>query len=157
MSEGRKMPKYRSHKVVSALKIAKVEGFILFFEGDDYPPVQVPADYITKHAPQPGGYYVLYEDGYASWSPAEAFEDGYRRIDQEPPLTSDELDELTVRFTYHPPKPGQPEKYELIREEAKELALTIAGLAPESGERNIALGKLDEVVMWANAAIARRE
>jgi len=24
-----------------------------------------------------GGYYVMYEDGYASWSPAEAFESGY--------------------------------------------------------------------------------
>lgn len=27
-----------------------------------------------------GGYYVLYADGYESWSPAKAFEDGYTRI-----------------------------------------------------------------------------
>lgn len=26
------------------------------------------------------GYYVLYEDGYESWSPARAFETGYTKI-----------------------------------------------------------------------------
>ena len=36
-------------------------------------------EYMTKHAPQVGGYYVLYEDGYASFSPAQPFEAGYVR------------------------------------------------------------------------------
>lgn len=27
-----------------------------------------------------GGYYVRYADGFESWSPAKAFEDGYTRI-----------------------------------------------------------------------------
>jgi hypothetical protein len=27
-----------------------------------------------------GGYIVRYEDGYLSWCPKKAFEDGYRRI-----------------------------------------------------------------------------
>lgn len=27
------------------------------------------------------GYYVLYEDGYASWSPTKAFEAGYTKVD----------------------------------------------------------------------------
>lgn len=26
-----------------------------------------------------GGYYVRYQDGYESWSPAKAFEEGYTR------------------------------------------------------------------------------
>lgn len=26
-----------------------------------------------------GGYYVVYDDGYDSWSPADAFESGYSR------------------------------------------------------------------------------
>lgn len=26
------------------------------------------------------GYYVVYDDGYASWSPSKAFEDGYTLI-----------------------------------------------------------------------------
>jgi hypothetical protein len=30
--------------------------------------------------PQIGGYYVLYEDGYESFSPADAFESGYSLI-----------------------------------------------------------------------------
>ena len=27
-----------------------------------------------------GGYYVRYEDGFESWSPAKAFEEGYTKI-----------------------------------------------------------------------------
>jgi len=46
-----------------------------------YAPISVGADYIAKHKPHSGGYYVLYEDGYASFSPAEAFESGYTLID----------------------------------------------------------------------------
>ena len=34
----------------------------------------------TKHDPQAGGYYVVYADGYQSFSPAQAFEEGYTRI-----------------------------------------------------------------------------
>lgn len=58
-------------------------------------------------------------------------------------------------FKYHAPKPGQPEKYEAIREKAKEFAYLIEELAPNSRERSVALTKLEESMMWANAAIAR--
>lgn len=58
-------------------------------------------------------------------------------------------------FKYHSPKPGQPEKYEAIREKAKEFAYLIEELAPNSRERAVALTKLEESMMWANAAIAR--
>jgi hypothetical protein len=34
----------------------------------------------TNGAPVIGGYYLLYDDGYESWSPAAAFENGYTRI-----------------------------------------------------------------------------
>jgi hypothetical protein len=30
--------------------------------------------------PKPGWYYVVYKDGYKSFSPPEAFEEGYTRI-----------------------------------------------------------------------------
>lgn len=40
----------------------------------------VPADYVAKHNPQADGYFVQYEDGYKSYSPAQAFENGYHRI-----------------------------------------------------------------------------
>lgn len=36
---------------------------------------------VTKRSsPIVGDYFVLYEDGYESWSPKKAWEDGYTRI-----------------------------------------------------------------------------
>ena len=32
---------------------------------------------VAPRAPEVGGYYVVYEDGYKSFSPAGAFESGY--------------------------------------------------------------------------------
>ncbi len=42
---------------------------------------EVSAEYVAKHLPQAGGYYVVYEDGYKSWSPKEAFEKEYSKVD----------------------------------------------------------------------------
>jgi hypothetical protein len=67
------------------------------------------------------------------------------------------MDEITNRFTYHAPKEGQPQKYQLIRDQAKSFAVLITELVPESRERSLALTALEESVMWANAGIARRE
>jgi hypothetical protein len=63
--------------------------------------------------------------------------------------------ELTKRFTYHAPHGNQPEKYEDIRDYAHRYAQMISILCPDSRERALALTKLEEAVMWANAAIAR--
>lgn len=60
-------------------------------------------------------------------------------------------------FTYHAPKPGQPERYESIRAKAKELAILISESCPPGRERSLAFTKLEESVMWANASIARNE
>ncbi len=87
------MPKYRCHKEVWALKIAKVVPSLtaakdclnphtatLIPEDNRYGPVEVSKEYVTKHKPKAGGYYVVYKDGYKSFSPAEAFEGGYTLI-----------------------------------------------------------------------------
>ena len=66
-------------------------------------------------------------------------------------------DDLENRFTYHAPKPGQPEKYTVIRDRGKDLAYLIQHNCPVSRERSLALTKLEEAIMWANAAIARHE
>lgn len=58
-------------------------------------------------------------------------------------------------FTYHAPQPGQPEKYQALREKAKELAYLITELVPPSREQSLAITKLEEASMWANAGIAR--
>jgi hypothetical protein len=65
--------------------------------------------------------------------------------------------DLASRFTYHPPKDGQAERYQWIRKEASQLATLINEQAPDSREKSLAITHLDQAVMWANAAIARNE
>lgn len=88
------MPKYKSHKTVHALKIKKIDfdidrvrrgeetdgSAIITPEESGYAPFKVTANYLNKHQPKVGGYYVVYDDGYQSWSPAEAFEQGYTKL-----------------------------------------------------------------------------
>ena len=62
---------------------------------------------------------------------------------------------LEKNFTYHPPKPGQPEIYAAIRQMAQDYANYIQCSCPESRELSLALTKIDESVMWANASVAR--
>jgi len=64
--------------------------------------------------------------------------------------------DLTNRFTYHPPTGDQPEKYVKIRDAALAFALLINELAPDSREKSLAITNLEESVMWANAAISRQ-
>ena len=59
-------------------------------------------------------------------------------------------------FTHHPPKRGEVELYEEIRKSAKITALLVLDMCPPSRERSLAMTKLEEAVMWANASIARR-
>lgn len=86
MNNSAELPKYQCHKKVHAVKILSI-GLV----GEDSKQVIIPADpgyedipvsdeWVAKHNPKIGGYYVVYEDGYASFSPAKAFEDGYTRI-----------------------------------------------------------------------------
>ena len=65
--------------------------------------------------------------------------------------------ELENRFTYHAPAGTQAERYEKMRSNARELALFIVSVTPESREQSLAITALEEAVFWANAAIARRE
>lgn len=60
-------------------------------------------------------------------------------------------------FTYHAPKGDQAERYEAIRTKARKLAELIEESCPDSREKSLANTKLEEAVMWANAAIARNE
>lgn len=60
-------------------------------------------------------------------------------------------------FTYHAPKDGQAERYEMIREAGRVFATLICSMTPTSREQSLALTQVDQAVMWANAAIARNE
>ena len=65
--------------------------------------------------------------------------------------------DMDTRFTYHAPKPGQPERYSDLRSKAKEMAVRILEETPVGREQALSLTKLEECVFWANAAIARKE
>ncbi len=93
------MPRYKCHKEVWALKIKAIEinkptveeldrilngggeshGATITPEEEGYAPFQVSTEYMRKHEPKVGGYYVVYKDGYKSFSPADAFEEGYAK------------------------------------------------------------------------------
>jgi len=66
-------------------------------------------------------------------------------------------DEIEDNFIYHAPKGTQLERYEEIREKAKELAHLLNRQCPESREKSLSFTKLEECVMWANSSIARNE
>lgn len=70
-------------------------------------------------------------------------------------MSNPEAGRIENNFTYHPPKEGQPEKYQKIREKAKELAYLIQEECPFSREKSIAMTELENCVFWANASIAR--
>lgn len=91
------MPRYKSHKIVHALKIArtvldrdaaKEDGnretdgsAMLYPEDEHYAPFKVDAAFVRKHTPRDSFYYVVYSpDGYTSLSPIQAFEEGYTRL-----------------------------------------------------------------------------
>lgn len=93
------MPRYKCHKEVWALKIkaiefefddnSKLSGALITPEENGYARIYVHQEYIDKHKPEAGGYYVVYKDGYKSWSPAKAFEEGYTRAEIVEPETAD--------------------------------------------------------------------
>lgn len=83
---GIEMPRYKCHKEVWALKIKEIvdglDGSARIIPVEDgYASFMVDAEYMNKHDPLVGGYYVVYEGGYRSFSPAEAFENGYTLIE----------------------------------------------------------------------------
>lgn len=85
------LPEYQCHKRVRAMKIADIlidpaktdddeDKITLTSMAPGIPGIEVDRDYLAKHQPQPGGYLVVYEGGYMSYSPAEAFESGYTAL-----------------------------------------------------------------------------
>lgn len=68
-----------------------------------------------------------------------------------------ELADLENRFTYHPPQGDQVTRYSEIREKALTFAVYLDHKIGDCRELSLAITHLEEVVMWANAAIARHE
>lgn len=64
--------------------------------------------------------------------------------------------ELAHRFAYHPPATDATvNAHETVRREAGDLAALANELVPDGQEKALAMTKLEEFMMWSNAAIAR--
>jgi hypothetical protein len=83
------LPKYQCHKIVEALKIREVEpmraGAVLYPEDARFAPIEVSPSFYNSRIPIDNGtqreeYWVRYSDGFESWSPTGAFEEGYTLI-----------------------------------------------------------------------------
>lgn len=85
------LTRYRSHKVVRAAKIISISAGMQGLQGFQHrlalkvaegilTHVDVSAEWLHEKRAEAGGYYVLYDDNYASFSPAKAFEEGYTAL-----------------------------------------------------------------------------
>lgn len=77
------LPQYKCHKVVRAGRIHSCIGGVLSVQVGNAKAVvefDVGREWVKKHQPERDGYFVVYEDGYQSYSPAAAFEAGYSLI-----------------------------------------------------------------------------
>ncbi|WP_288365576.1 hypothetical protein [uncultured Marinobacter sp.] len=81
------LPTYRCHKQVRAVQIRRIDvrqqayDALLIPEGG-YAPIPVSLEFMEKHRPHVGGYLVVYDDGYLSFSPAGPFEAGHTLIER---------------------------------------------------------------------------
>lgn len=53
---------------------------------DQFHTVTVTMGYFNQHRPTVGGYYVLYDSGYESYSPGTEFDKGYVRLPEHVPF-----------------------------------------------------------------------
>lgn len=102
---------YKCHKVVKAVKVLEVHDYGTTDEAQGHPLVTVvsatgyrqrlrlplPPEY-NRSVLVPGCYYVVYEDGYASISPANAFEEGYV-------LLNSDQKSITITLAHDDPDP----------------------------------------------------
>lgn len=79
------MPRYVSHKQVWALEIETVSvGAPYRMKPADkgYAEVTLPAEMWARYQPVSGDFYVVYADGYKSFSPRKAFLEGYKPVER---------------------------------------------------------------------------
>lgn len=87
MADTLKLPRWQSHKIVHAAKILRRDGddITLLIPGsaeqeNSSMVVKAANNMFARYTPVAGDYYVVYDDGYASISPRQAFEEGYHQL-----------------------------------------------------------------------------
>jgi hypothetical protein len=65
--------------------------------------------------------------------------------------------DLENRFSFHPATTDETRQaHETIRNTCLRVAIDLDDQLPEGREKSLAVTKLEEVMFWANAAIARK-
>ena len=83
--ELQQLPRYQCHKVVRAGKIVAIDAAnqtLVIELGPEVTRAKMSLDWIVRNRPDVGGYVVVYDDDYVSYSPAKAFEEGYTAISE---------------------------------------------------------------------------
>lgn len=73
-----------------------------------------------------------------------------------PPLSPDAKKDLLNRFTFHPSENATRQAFhESVRDHALDLATHYSQCLAPGRELDLALTKIEEAMMWANAGVAR--
>ena len=64
-------------------------------------------------------------------------------------------EDLQHRFSYHAQRDNDIDKFQMIRNIALSFSVVLNELVPDGREKALAITKLEEVVFWGNAGIAR--
>jgi hypothetical protein len=101
------MQVYRCHKVVKAAQVlaietqygedpVKPESYLIALESGTKLVAKPGDDVITRYLPVVGDYFVQYQDGYLSFSPRKAFEEGYHPA-SAPRLSAEDIEAEITR------------------------------------------------------------
>lgn len=139
----RELPQYQSHKKVRALCIKSIEvtdscGNALIYPVEEgYAPIKVSREYMEKHEPHDGGYWVLYEGGYQSFSPAQPFLKGNKPVNRKP---YENASPIMQHFSHV----HLPAHLREISEPIHDLALMMDSVLVDGPEKSAGLRKLLE-------------
>lgn len=78
-----------------------------------------------------------------------------QKIVTTPAPSTPDAEYVRKAFTYHAPDDRAKEAHSVMRECSRYIALQVMRWVPEGRERSLALTKIEEAMMWANAGIAR--
>lgn len=115
MKDITQLPQWKCHKVVQAIKIVRIQfettvSCELVPIDSGFAPIRVDGEYMNRHLGREVvekmretndyGYFVLYADGYQSWSPSKQFEDGYTLSTPMLPAGVTEVDAASAVTSY---------------------------------------------------------